>query len=155
MPYAYYWRGNGRIFYRDIKGIYIENRLVQWMMLVTPPVMVRTWMRWRHIRMENFVSDARGRRSYHACTFINTHEHITSSFARGLSIQDIPGLSGYSGQWWTIEGCLLPWSRPGFLRRDNCPSTVSGMNLQPFLFTSPCKALDILQVPLPVCESSS
>ncbi|HAX52408.1 putative aminohydrolase SsnA [Muricomes intestini] len=94
--------GNGRVITRDVKNPYLENGAVAIDGATIKKVGSLDDVRAAYPRAE--FMDVKGKLIMPA--FINTHEHIYSAFARGLSIK------GYSpdgfleildGQWWTID----------------------------------------------------
>ena len=94
--------GNGRMITRDASKAFIENGAVA--MDGNTIVMVGTTDEVKKAYPDGEFVDARGGVIMPA--FINTHEHIYSSFARGLSIKGYNPkgfLDILDGQWWTID----------------------------------------------------
>ena len=94
--------GNGRLFTRDEKCPFIENGAV-----AMDETRIKAAGRDEEIK-ERFKGaeyiDAKGGVIMPA--FINTHEHIYSAMARGLSIRGYNPkgfLDILDGQWWTID----------------------------------------------------
>ena len=94
--------GNGRIITRDVKNPYLENGAVAMEDGVIKKILTTSEMKKTYPDAEYI--DARGGVIMPA--FINAHEHIYSSFARGLNIKgyDPHGfLEILDGMWWTID----------------------------------------------------
>ena len=94
--------GNGKLFTRDSSNPYIENGAVA--ADGTRIVQVGTTQEVREAYKDCEYIDAKGGVIMPA--FINTHEHIYSAFARGLSINGYNPqgfLDILDGQWWTID----------------------------------------------------
>jgi len=94
--------GNGRLITRDLKNPFLEDGAVAMEDGVIKSVLTTDEMRKAYPQAEYI--DARGGVIMPA--FINTHEHIYSSFARGLAIDgyDPHGfLEILDGLWWTID----------------------------------------------------
>ena len=94
--------GNGRMITRDASKAFIENGAVA--MDGNTIVMVGTTDEVKKAYPDGEFVDAKGGVIMPA--FINTHEHIYSSFARGLSIKGYNPkgfLDILDGQWWTID----------------------------------------------------
>ena len=94
--------GNGKTFTRDSKNTYIENGAVA--IQGTKIVRVGDTKELREMYQDAEYIDAKGKVIMPA--FINTHEHIYSAMARGLSINGYNPqsfLDILDGQWWTID----------------------------------------------------
>ena len=94
--------GNGRLFTRDEKNSYFENGAVVWEGNTIVEVGEFEALKQKYADAE-FI-DAKGGMIHPA--FINTHEHIYSALARGLSIKGYnPNgfLEILDGLWWTID----------------------------------------------------
>lgn len=94
--------GNGKLFTRDSSLPYIENGAVA--MEGTKIAAVGTTEAIRNTYKDGAYIDAEGGIIMPA--FINTHEHIYSAMARGLSIKGYAPkgfLDILDGQWWTID----------------------------------------------------
>lgn len=94
--------GNGKTFTRDSKGTYIENGAVA--IKGNKIVQVGDARELRETYKDAEYIDAAGGVIMPA--FINTHEHIYSAMARGLSIHGYHPqgfLDILEGQWWTID----------------------------------------------------
>ena len=94
--------GNGRVITRDDKAPYLENGAVA--IEGTSIVKVGTAKEMREEYPDAEWIDAKGKLIMPA--FINTHEHIYSAFARGISVKgyDPKGfLDILDGMWWTID----------------------------------------------------
>ena len=106
--------GNGRMITRDASKAFIENGAVA--MDGNTIVMVGTTDEVKKAYPDGEFVDARGGVIMPA--FINTHEHIYSSFARGLSIKGY-NPKGFLIFWMDSGGrltAILHWSRPDFLQ---------------------------------------
>ena len=93
---------NGKTFTRDSKNTYIENGAVA--IQGTKIVRVGDTKELREMYQDAEYIDAKGKVIMPA--FINTHEHIYSAMARGLSINGYNPqgfLDILDGQWWTID----------------------------------------------------
>ena len=104
--------GNGRMITRDASKAFIENGAVA--MDGNTIVMVGTTDEVKKAYPDGEFVDARGGVIMPA--FINTHEHIYSSFARGLSIKGYNPkgfLDILDGQWWTIDRHLTFFNTEG------------------------------------------
>ena len=94
--------GNGRLFTRDEKNSFFENGAVVWEDNTIVEVGDFETLKKKYADAE-FI-DAKGGVIHPA--FINTHEHIYSALARGLSIKGYnPNgfLEILDGLWWTID----------------------------------------------------
>ena len=94
--------GNGRLFTRDEKNSYFENGAVVWEGNTIVEVGEFEALKQKYADAE-FI-DAKGGMIHPA--FINTHEHIDSALARGLSIKGYAPngfLEILDGLWWTID----------------------------------------------------
>ena len=94
--------GNGRLFTRDEKNSYFENGAVVWEGNTIVEVGEFEALKQKYADAE-FI-DAKGGMIHPA--FINTHEHIYSALARGLSIKGYAPngfLEILDGLWWTID----------------------------------------------------
>lgn len=94
--------GNGRLFTRDEKNSFFENGAVVWTDNTIVEVGDFETLKKKYADAE-FI-DAKGGVIHPA--FINTHEHIYSALARGLSIKDYAPngfLEILDGLWWTID----------------------------------------------------
>ena len=94
--------GNGRLFTRDEKNSFFENGAVVWTDNTIVEVGDFETLKKKYADAE-FI-DAKGGVIHPA--FINTHEHIYSALARGLSIKGYnPNgfLEILDGLWWTID----------------------------------------------------
>ena len=94
--------GNGRLFTRDEKNSYFENGAVVWEGNTIVEVGEFEALKQKYADAE-FI-DAKGGLIHPA--FINTHEHIYSALARGLSIKGYAPngfLEILDGLWWTID----------------------------------------------------
>ena len=94
--------GNGRLFTRDEKNSYFENGAVVWEGNTIVEVGDFETLKKKYADAE-FI-DAKGGVIHPA--FINTHEHIYSALARGLSIKGYAPngfLEILDGLWWTID----------------------------------------------------
>ena len=94
--------GNGRLFTRDEKNSFFENGAVVWTDNTIVEVGDFETLKKKYADAE-FI-DAKGGVIHPA--FINTHEHIYSAFARGLSIKGYAPngfLEILDGLWWTID----------------------------------------------------
>ncbi len=94
--------GNGRLFTRDENLPYIENGAV--VMEGTKILALGNTREIKSTYKDAEFIDARGGVIMPA--FINTHEHIYSAMARGLSIKGYAPkgfLDVLDGQWWTID----------------------------------------------------
>ena len=94
--------GNGRMITRDASKAFIENGAVA--MDGNTIVMVGTTDEVKKAYPDGEFVDARGGVIMPA--FINTHEHIYSAMARGLSIKGYNPkgfLDILDGMWWTID----------------------------------------------------
>jgi putative selenium metabolism protein SsnA len=94
--------GNGKVITRDSECPYLENGAVA--MDGAKIVEVGPTQALREIYKDGEYIDAKGGIIMPA--FINTHEHIYSSMARGLSIKGYNPkgfLDILDGQWWTID----------------------------------------------------
>ena len=94
--------GNGRLFTRDEKNSYFENGAVVWEGNTIVEVGEFEALKQKYADAE-FI-DAKGGVIHPA--FINTHEHIYSALARGLSIKGYAPngfLEILDGLWWTID----------------------------------------------------
>lgn len=94
--------GNGRLFTRDEKNSFFENGAVVWTDNTIVEVGDFETLKKKYADAE-FI-DAKGGVIHPA--FINTHEHIYSALARGLSIKGyVPNgfLEILDGLWWTID----------------------------------------------------
>ena len=94
--------GNGRLFTRDEKNSFFENGAVVWKDNTIVEVGDFETLKKKYADAE-FI-DAKGGVIHPA--FINTHEHIYSALARGLSIKGYnPNgfLEILDGLWWTID----------------------------------------------------
>ena len=94
--------GNGRLFTRDEKNSFFENGAVVWEDNTIVEVGDFETLKKKYADAE-FI-DAKGGVIYPA--FINTHEHIYSALARGLSIKGYAPngfLEILDGLWWTID----------------------------------------------------
>ena len=94
--------GNGRLFTRDEKNSFFENRAVVWEDNTIVEVGDFETLKKKYADAE-FI-DAKGGVIHPA--FINTHEHIYSALARGLSIKGYAPngfLEILDGLWWTID----------------------------------------------------
>ena len=94
--------GNGRMITRDAENPFIENGAVA--MDANTIVMVGELEAVRAAYPDAEFIDAKGGVIMPA--YINTHEHIYSAFARGLSIKGYNPqgfLDILDGQWWTID----------------------------------------------------
>lgn len=94
--------GNGRLFTRDEKNSFFENGAVVWTDNTIVEVGDFETLKKKYADAE-FI-DAKGGVIHPA--FINTHEHIYSALARGLSIKGYAPngfLEILDGLWWTID----------------------------------------------------
>ena len=94
--------GNGRLFTRDEKNSFFENGAVVWEDNTIVEVGDFETLKKKYADAE-FI-DAKGGVIHPA--FINTHEHIYSALARGLSIKGYAPngfLEILDGLWWTID----------------------------------------------------
>lgn len=94
--------GNGRLFTRDEKNSFFENGAVVWKDNTIVEVGDFETLKKKYADAE-FI-DAKGGVIHPA--FINTHEHIYSALARGLSIKGYAPngfLEILDGLWWTID----------------------------------------------------
>ena len=94
--------GNGRLFTRDEKNSFFENGAVVWEDNTIVEVGDLETLKKKYADAE-FI-DAKGGVIHPA--FINTHEHIYSALARGLSIKGYAPngfLEILDGLWWTID----------------------------------------------------
>ena len=94
--------GNGRLFTRDEKNSFFENGAVVWEDNTIVEVGDFETLKKKYADAE-FI-DAKGGMIHPA--FINTHEHIYSALARGLSIKGYAPngfLEILDGLWWTID----------------------------------------------------
>ena len=94
--------GNGRLFTRDEKNSFFENGAVVWEDNTIVEVGDFETLKKKYVDAE-FI-DAKGGVIHPA--FINTHEHIYSALARGLSIKGYAPngfLEILDGLWWTID----------------------------------------------------
>ena len=94
--------GNGRLFTRDEKNSFFENGAVVWKDNTIVEVGDFETLKKKYADAE-FI-DAKGGMIHPA--FINTHEHIYSALARGLSIKGYAPngfLEILDGLWWTID----------------------------------------------------
>ena len=94
--------GNGRLFTRDEKNSFFENGAVVWTDNTIVEVGDFETLKKKYADAE-FI-DAKGGVIHPAC--INTHEHIYSALARGLSIKGYAPngfLEILDGLWWTID----------------------------------------------------
>ena len=94
--------GNGRLFTRDEKNSFFENGAVVWTDNTIVEVGNFETLKKKYADAE-FI-DAKGGVIHPA--FINTHEHIYSALARGLSIKGYAPngfLEILDGLWWTID----------------------------------------------------
>lgn len=94
--------GNGRLFTRDEKNSFFENGAVVWKDNTIVEVGDFETLKKKYADTE-FI-DAKGGVIHPA--FINTHEHIYSALARGLSIKGYAPngfLEILDGLWWTID----------------------------------------------------
>jgi len=94
--------GNGRLFTRDKKNSFFENGAVVWTDNTIVEVGDFETLKKKYADAE-FI-DAKGGVIHPA--FINTHEHIYSALARGLSIKGYAPngfLEILDGLWWTID----------------------------------------------------
>ena len=94
--------GNGRLFTRDEKNSFFENGAVVWKDNTIVEVGDFETLKKKYADAE-FI-DAKGGVIHPA--FINTHEHIYSALARGLSIKGYTPngfLEILDGLWWTID----------------------------------------------------
>ena len=94
--------GNGRLFTRDEKNSFFENGAVVWADNTIVEVGDFETLKKKYADAE-FI-DAKGGVIHPA--FINTHEHIYSALARGLSIKGYAPngfLEILDGLWWTID----------------------------------------------------
>ena len=94
--------GNGRLFTRDEKNSFFENGAVVWEDNTIVEVGNFETLKKKYADAE-FI-DAKGGVIHPA--FINTHEHIYSALARGLSIKGYAPngfLEILDGLWWTID----------------------------------------------------
>ena len=94
--------GNGRLFTRDEKNSFFENGAVVWEDNTIVEVGDFETLKKKYADAE-FI-DAKGGVIHPA--FINTHEHIYSALARGLSIKGYTPngfLEILDGLWWTID----------------------------------------------------
>ena len=94
--------GNGRLFTRDEKNSFFENGAVVWEDNTIVEVGEFETLKKKYADAE-FI-DAKGGVIHPA--FINTHEHIYSALARGLSIKGYAPngfLEILDGLWWTID----------------------------------------------------
>ena len=94
--------GNGRLFTRDEKNSFFENGAVVWTDNTIVEVGDFETLKKKYADAE-FI-DAKGGVIHPA--FINTHEHIYSALARGLSIKGYTPngfLEILDGLWWTID----------------------------------------------------
>lgn len=94
--------GNGKLFTRDEKNTYFSNGAVA--MEGSKIIAVGDTAKIREAYKDAEYIDAKGNLIMPA--FINTHEHIYSAMARGLSIKGYNPqgfLDILDGQWWTID----------------------------------------------------